>query len=293
MRLLFRTFMTLLLLGTAAGVAYILLLFTKDVAVDLPQKPLSQVAIDRKLAKEAASWKNLHFELVDPAQAPKPLKDVVEAGYRIMLHTHELLPQFAGDKLDCANCHFAGGITTGGVGGGIPLAGVAAEYPKYNETTRSIEDLPTRINNCFMNSMNGRPLPLESKEMLALVTYLHWISARYPIYGKAPWLGVKPIKALQAPDAARGAAFYATLCADCHGTKGEGGNASKEHPGTAIPPLWGASSFNANAGMNTQAILASFIYHNMPYEEPHLSAADAQDIAAFVLSQPRPPRKKQ
>lgn len=279
------------ILGSILIVGMMFFKFTRSVVIDLPRVPLTQKAFESKLAKESKSLKNLQFDLVDPEEAPAELRQAVERGFNLMLHTHEILPQYVGDHLDCANCHFGGGITTGGVSGGISLAGVAAQYPRYNSSTKSIEDLPMRINSCFRNSMNGKPLPLESQEMLSLVTYLHWISARFPIYGGAPWLGLKLLRSSHVPDPVNGQTLYITICADCHGKDGQGGNASPAHPGIAIPPLWGDYSFNKSAGMNRPEIFASFIYHNMPYEEPGLTSTQALDITAFVLSQPRSIRK--
>jgi len=247
----------------------------------------TEKAIEKKLAKEKTSIKNLHFDLVDPSEAPPEIKNLVMYGYSIMLHTHEELPENVGDLLSCTNCHFSGGISTGGTGGGLSLAGVAAKYPTYNRSRREVQDLSRRINDCFIFSMSGNPLPLESNAMLALVTYLHWISAKYPIYVKSPWLGSPPLKTEHQPNAENGQKLFATYCATCHGDNGQGGNLSKVHPGSSFPPLWGPKSFHAGAGMNNPKILSSFIFYNMPYEEPQLSVEDAVDIAAFIVKQPR------
>jgi thiosulfate dehydrogenase len=139
--------------------------------------------------------------------------------------------------------------------------------------------------------MNGKPLPIESKEMQAIVAYLSWISYHYPIYGNAPWLGVKPLKSQHVPDPKNGKKLYKELCMDCHGANGDGGNKSQNHPGKAIPPIFGKNSYNTSAGMNRQDIFASFIYHNMPLGDPHLQVTEALDIAAFVAEQPRPEKK--
>ena len=88
-----------------------------------------------------------------------------------MIDTQKNAKSFAGDQLNCTNCHFAGGNTTGGAQGGISLVGVATKYPSFSHTAHKVIDLPERINRCFENSMHGRPLPLDSERMLALVTY--------------------------------------------------------------------------------------------------------------------------
>ena len=59
-----------------------------------------------------------------------------------------------------------------------------------------------------------------------------------------------------------------------------------------MPPLWGQDTFNDGAGMARIITFANFIHFNMPhgtdYVDPQLSVDNAWDIAAFVLSHPRP-----
>jgi len=59
-----------------------------------------------------------------------------------------------------------------------------------------------------------------------------------------------------------------------------------------MPPLWGSDSFNDGAGMARLITAANFIHLNMPhgvdYLNPQLSAEDAWDVAAYMVSQPRP-----
>lgn len=251
-------------------------------------KNISALSPTGALIEEKLSDENMRFELVDPSQAPAPIKKYVMRGYNLMLHTHELLPDHVNDLLNCANCHFSGGITTGGIGGGISLAGVAAKYPACNLARNIVQDLPARINDCFRYSMSGKPLPADSQDMLALVTYLTWISSKYPIYVHSPWLGLAPLKTEHQPNEEKGKQLYAIYCATCHGDHGQGGNLDKNHPGTSFPPLWGPKSFHTYAGMNKLQTISSFIYYNMPFEEPQLSVENAIDIGAFVVKQPRP-----
>lgn len=249
----------------------------------------TEKAIEAKLKREKIASET--FSLVDPGEAPSEIRALVDLGYQIMLHTHDELPDYASDLLSCTNCHFAGGNTTGGPGAGISLAGVAAKYPTFNHSRGEVEDLPARINDCFKYSMNGKPLPLGSKPMLALVTYLHWISSKYPIYVSVPWLGLPKLKNLHEPNNENGKKIYEVRCASCHGSQGEGKNLSAIHPGQAFPPLWGPNSFNREAGMGRLSIISSFVFNNMPYDEPRLSKEEAIDVSGFVLSQPRPEGK--
>ena len=59
-----------------------------------------------------------------------------------------------------------------------------------------------------------------------------------------------------------------------------------------MPPLWGSDSFNDGAGMARLIAAANFIHFNMPhgtdYLNPQLSVENAWDVAAYLISQPRP-----
>lgn len=269
-------------------VTYLVGFFLMDLGKTLKDPSPSERAIQRKLEKENRNWKNLQFQLVDPGQAPPSLRMAVEMGFQLMQKTEERLPEYVKSHLDCTSCHFGGGISVGEPGGGIPLAGVAALYPREDAINHRIEDLAMRVNSCFEKSLNGKPLPLDSQEMSAFLSYLHWISSGYPIYRKVPWLGLKPLQSTHQGNSANGGQLYLEYCAACHGKGGEGGKESHDHPGTKVPPLWGDFSFNKQAGMNREETFASFIYSNMPYENPHLTMEEALDIAAFVTRKPHP-----
>ncbi len=259
--------------------ALLALPFLGELYLNVSPSP-TQIAIKRKLDKESDHKEKLLFHLLDPEQAPSGIHDIVMYGFHIMTDTPKYASEYIGDKLSCTNCHFSAGNTTGGENGSISLAGIAAAYPNYNARSKEVTTLAERINGCFKRSMNGRPLPLNSPEMDAMVTYLHWISKGFPIYQEIPWRGLRSIKSSRAPDPASGAKTFQAKCALCHGKNGEGG--------IRIPPLWGPTSFNDGAGMNKIDTFAAFIYANMPYEDPSLSEEEAYDVAAFVTGQSRP-----
>lgn len=238
--------------------------------------------IDRKLAREKETFHKLHFDLVDPDQAPEAIRSMARLGYQIVINTRTYVPEYVGSQLDCTSCHFAGGNTTGGSGGGISLAGCAAKYPTYDSRDKKVVDLPARINYCFERSMNGTPLPLNSEMMTAIVTYLHWISKDIPIYSVVPWLGLQKLTTQHAGDIDQGKRTYKVYCALCHRDDGKGDGHA--------PPVFGPDSFNKAAGLGQIPALASFIYWNMPYLDasPVLSQEEAMDVAAYLLSQPRP-----
>jgi thiosulfate dehydrogenase len=238
----------------------------------------------QKLSREREVLARIN--LVDPNQAPHSIKAHAMRGYEIIIDTQKHAKEYVGSKLNCTNCHFAAGDTKGGAGGSISLVGVAAKYPSYNEAAGEVIDLASRINSCFTKSLNGKALPCDSQEMLSLLTYLQWISKDIPIYRDVPWLGLKMLKTKHKPSDVNGKKVYEIYCALCHRDDGQGGE--------NVPPLWGDFSFNDAAGLGNVKMLASFIYWNMPYLDisPTLSEGQAMDVAAYILSQPRPSYKK-
>ena len=111
-----------------------------------------------------------------------------------------------------------------------------------------------------------------------------------------PGLGVGKMPELdRAADPARGKAHlrHAPALA-CHNTDGSGIRRSLPTTdlGYMMPPLWGSDSFNDGAGMARLITAANFIHFNMPhgadYLNPQLTVEQAWDVAAYVISQPRP-----
>ncbi len=229
------------------------------------------------------------FTLMDPEQAPAAINSSVMRGYNLFLHTAYYAPHYAKNELSCCSCHFTGGNTLGGINGGISLVGVTKIYPQYSERDKKTISLTERINNCFRRSLNGVPPPENSREMYDLVNYIKWISAKAEKLDKVTWLGLNALKSTHKPDAQEGHKLYLQFCAACHQVDGSGGgNILTPEDGKAIPPLWGPNSFNDGAGMNNIKKLAPFIYLNMPYQQAALSESEALDVAAYLISQPRP-----
>jgi len=225
----------------------------------------------------------LRFDLVDPELAPASIKPLVMQGYHILMETQKYLPEYAGDRITCNNCHFACGNTLGGANGGISLVGVTKVYPRSLPGNKTLS-LAERINYCFEKSLNGKPLPIDSQPMHAMLAYLEWISSKIPT-SATPWLGLQALKSKHEPDPLTGQAVYVVRCASCHSADGQGEPRSEN---LSYPPLWGDSSFNSRAGMNSLQTMASFVYYNMPYTEAELTEEEALDVAAFITAQPRP-----
>lgn len=201
--------------------------------------------------------------------------------------------RFAGNNLACTNCHLDGGTKKFG----IPLFGIYNDFPAYSARTGGPITIEDRINSCMTRSMNGRAMPNDAAEMQALVAYVQFLSTGVPKGEQLPGLGAGKMKELSRPaDPVRGRAVYANSCAACHNTDGSGILRDPGAPqlGYMMPALWGPGSYNDGAGMARLINFANFVHFNMPhgadYLNPQLTIEQAWDVAAYVLSQPRPQR---
>lgn len=225
--------------------------------------------------------------------------DFIRYGHELITQTYQHVgpnvtdssKRFAGNNLACQNCHLAGGTTKFSA----PYIGIDALFPQYRGRENTIGSLEERINGCFERSMDGKRLPVDSKEMRSIVAYMQWLSRDVPIGEEVEGRGYPDI---EIPDRKanfeHGEQVYANQCASCHQLDGAGLRAGQ--PGDTLgyiyPPLWGEDSYNNGAGMNRVLTAASFIKHNMPlgatYENPQLTDEEAYDVAAYVNSQARP-----
>jgi thiosulfate dehydrogenase len=206
-------------------------------------------------------------------------------------HAIDPADRFAGNDLACGDCHLQAGTKKFG----LPLFGLYGDFPRYSfrrGTEISIED---RVNSCMTRSLNGRPLPIVSPQMQALVAYVKFLASDMTKGEPLPGHGAGDMAELdRAAEPARGEKIYAEVCRRCH--REDGGGLPRDPQalaaGYAVPPLWGDDSFNDGAGMARIATMANFVHSNMPpgadYLNPRISAEDAWDVAAYVESQPRP-----
>ncbi|MQT11380.1 c-type cytochrome [Segnochrobactrum spirostomi] len=202
--------------------------------------------------------------------------------------------RYAGNNLACTDCHLQAGTQRFA----LPLYGLRDLFPHYNARTGDAISLADRVNACFTRSLNGKAMPEDAPEMKALVAYLDYLSTGMSNGKIPPDQGAGHISWLTRPaDPKRGEPIYAATCAMCHGKKGEGirWSAVVKDRGYMIPPLWGKDSFNDGAGMARLITMANFVHSNMPhgtdYWSPNLKVDEAWDVAAYVLSQPRPKKK--
>ena len=230
------------------------------------------------------------YEVKNPALLPASAEnDLVRYGRDLVVNTAAIIGKSAGDPalayagndLNCTNCHINGGLAPFAA----PFVSTYASYPLMVDDR--VMTLPERINGCMTRSMNGRPMPEDGREMQAIIAYIRYLGDGTPEGVRVAGMGLMPLQPpAEPPSAARGEAAFKTNCLRCHGDDGKG------TPG--VPPLWGDGSYNAAAGMADMRMAAAFIRVNMPmgitYLDPLLSEQQAWDIAAYVDSKPRPPR---
>jgi thiosulfate dehydrogenase len=216
----------------------------------------------------------------DPSALPTGAEGMaIVYGHTLMLKTDTLMRGYVRAHLTCADCHVGAGTKARGGS----FVGTYARFPQWNARAHRMIALQDRIAECFLYSMNGKAPAYSSKQMIAMVAYIAWLSRGTPVGATQPKSDsfLEPLPSAP-PDLARGQSIYREKCAQCHGVFGRGLMG-------AFPPLWGRDSFNDGAGMSHLNRMTGFVRYNMPYGAPgSLSLQEAYDVAAFVLSHPRP-----
>lgn len=216
----------------------------------------------------------------DSAALPSgPLGAQIRYGHDLVTDTQKYLKSNVRAQMSCSACHVAAGTQPRGGS----FSGVYAQFPQYNKRSNRIITLQDRLAECFLYSMNGRPPAYQSREMIAMVAYIAYLSRGMKV-GATPDPGVAltRFEPPQKPDAKRGAAVYAQRCQSCHMANGNG------VAGT-FPPVWGPNSFNDGAGMHRLWTMASFVRYNMPQNAAGtLTDQQAYDVSAYVLAHSRP-----
>ncbi len=217
--------------------------------------------------------------------------DEIMFGKLLLNETKRMLPNNVGAQMNCNSCHIAEGKSQYGA----PYLTSLPQYPKVMPRAGKMVDMPMRINGCFQRSMNGKPLPVDSKEMKAMLAYMAWLSKTQPEGAKVTLVNSGPVNESLVPNAERGKVIYAAMCATCHGDNGEGMKDKRGH--VVFPPLWGDESFNIGAGLARTYKAAQFVKYNMPMGvQTHgawgqggvLDDQAAIDVAEYFTHMPRP-----
>ena len=238
------------------------------------------------------AWQVPRDPQYDPSLADPRLGEQVKWGYRIFTDTPHEAPRLTGGKVSCINCH----LNAGQRDRALPLVGVAGMFPEYNNRAARLISLPDRIVDCFLRSENGtahdavQHPTTASKEVLAVAAYVTWLSRGHVVGANPAWRNKNTIAAdrlipVDKLDAGKGEAIYVERCTSCHGADGQGVQIGDKKAG----PLWGPDSWNDGAGAGRVYTLAGIVRYTMPYLNPgSLTDEEAQEVAAFINSKPRP-----
>lgn len=246
------------------------------------------------------AWDFPKNPLTDKTLDDSKLSSDIRWGFKLFTNTPAEVPRFAPSGMSCNNCHLNGGQRERS----LPLVGVAGMFPEYNRRSGRLYSLPDRVVDCFLRSENATALEPESsrggdradgptptsKEVLALAAYITWLARGTAVGSNPTWRGQNTIAAsalipVARLDARKGESIFQERCITCHGTDGQGVAVGDKKPG----PLWGPASWNDGAGAARIYTLAGIIRYAMPYLDPgSLSDEDAQNVAAYINSKPRP-----
>ncbi len=249
-------------------------------AWDVPENPLTDATLDDSRLSNDIRW-----------------------GFRLFTNTPGEATRFTLSKVSCNNCH----LNAGQRERSLPLVAVAAMFPEYNRRSGRLYSLNDRIVDCFLRSENAtgviepgsetgaadsrEALPSQtSKEVMAIAAYITWLARGSEVGKNPPWRGQNTIAAtalipVGKLDPLKGEATFKERCTSCHGLDGQGVMVGDRKPG----PLWGPDSWNDGAGAARVYTLAGIIRYAMPYLDPgSLTDEEAQELAAFINSKPRP-----
>jgi thiosulfate dehydrogenase len=250
------------------------------------------------------AWDFPKNPLTDPTLDDSRLSADIRWGFRIFTNTPREAPRFTPSKVSCNNCHLNGGQRERS----LPIVGVAGMFPEYNRRSGRLYTLGDRIVDCFLRSENATGMmerdgeqagdeqaadvlpSTSSKEVLALSAYITWLARGYEVGSNPTWRGQNAIASARLIpvaqlDPRKGEALFAERCTTCHGVDGQGVAVGDKKPG----PLWGPDSWNDGAGAARVYTLAGIIRYSMPYLDPgSLTDEEAQQLAAFITSKPRP-----
>ncbi len=233
---------------------------------------------------------NTRVLLVDFSKIPKDkFGDEVKYGKELLVNTaYYIGPEgvngkYLGNRMNCTNCHQDAGTKAFS----FNLISSHENYPQYRAREGQVLTLAERVNNCIERPHNGKPLPLDSREMIAILSYLKWINGFAP--KNETFAGSKNLQISfpkREASSERGSLLYATHCQRCHGENGEG-QLKADGSTFVYPPLWGNESYQPGSSMHRIIKMSQWLKGNMPYDraswnKPFLSDEEDLDIAAFI-----------
>lgn len=214
---------------------------------------------------------------------------LIRYGRELMLHTAAWIGptgsrgHYTGNSMNCTNCHQDAGTRIYS----FDLLKSYGRYPQYRPRENKVLTLSDRINNCVTRPLIGQPIPDSSREMKAFLAYFRWLDQQAK--GTREELAGRKLSLVfpeRPADPVRGATVFASRCARCHGSQGEGimGPGGKEY---LYPALWGKTAYQSGSSMHRNTVLARWLKANMPFDsaawyKPVLSDEECLDLAAFI-----------
>ena len=113
------------------------------------------------------------------AASPDPLQEAVQHGKHLFMDA-----SFGGNGRHCNSCHRGGGTEAGQLpdGTAIPsLNNAASIFPRFNRRRGAVITLQDQVHNCIQGALQGIAPAPDSKDMVALVSYLTSLSQGKPI----------------------------------------------------------------------------------------------------------------
>ena len=142
----------------------------------------------------AATFSATEWKTGGSKSAPAiPIEATEEYGRRLIANSSELLGPDAGDpkmrytasRLACASCHLGAGTEPGT----LTLLQTTQHYPRFSARVGAKTEIEDRINECMQRSMNGKPLPRQSTEMIAMAAYIRSLGSRFDAMGAGQKIG--------------------------------------------------------------------------------------------------------
>jgi thiosulfate dehydrogenase len=236
------------------------------------------------------SINNTSFIIPDTSLIPNDeFGDLVRYGRDLMNHTAYYIGpdgingKNLGNKMNCSNCHQDAGTKPFS----FNLMRTHEKYPQYRSRENRVLTLYDRVNNCIERPHNGLPIDIQSREMLAFVSYFKWINGFVAKLDSFAGEKNLPISFPDRPaDFMNGEALYNIHCVQCHQANGSGlwNEDSSEY---LYPPLWGPYAYKPGSSMHRITMMARWLKANMPHliatwEKPVLTDDEALDLAAFI-----------
>jgi thiosulfate dehydrogenase len=275
------------LIAVTIGLLLIIVVAYMVVIKDKQAATVENIDLTHSFINEDSLW-------IGPSEVMMPYGeqgDLVRYGKELIAHTAKYFGPEGSilqttNGLNCQNCHLDAGTKPWGNN----YFAVASTYPKFRERSGTYETISKRINDCFERSLNGQSLDTNSREMLAIISYINWLGMGVDKGQKPKGSGIIELVFLdRAADVEKGKLIYEQKCVSCHQANGEGLKNGAEY---AFPPLWGAFSYNIGAGLYRISRFAGYVKANMPlgasYKNPLLTDEEAWDLAAFVNTQMHP-----